>query len=253
MADNERATKQPEGGEGIDSIAKSLKDKGFYELASELYSAITNGLKMGSAGHSHGNTPSHHSQPIEICPYKLSVVFKELVSKHEHTFIDSERKINELSIQLEQLRESYAKLESEYQSKFEKDKTISIAYPQELLKVKEDSLDSDKSFRPDEDDSEEETKRKIRAQKDKKMHEKIAKLENQVEILRKTDSLIHPQAPSSNPVKMPQMGLPPQTQTTQPTSNQQPQSQDPHAGHRHAHGARCCHDHNHLLINHHGF
>lgn len=80
----------------------------------------------------------------------------------------------ELLLQLEELRSLYAKLESDYESKFERNKTITMTIPSKALDIDKEEIDSIKSFRPDSDDDEEDVKRRVNELKSLKVEQQLA-------------------------------------------------------------------------------
>lgn len=77
-------------------------------------------------------------------------------------------KQREIEAQLEELRHVHAKLEAEFESKFEKNKTISLTVPTvKGLHIYEEKEDSIKSFRPESDDDSEDVRRREQDLRDK--------------------------------------------------------------------------------------
>ena len=102
--------------------------------------------------------------------------FLELFKKSDEKLQNNQLHIKELNKQLDEVKHSYTTLQAEYDSKFEKNKTISLNIPagRKGLTASDEDPDSIKSFRPDsDDDSEDVRKREVELRKikaDEKVH-----------------------------------------------------------------------------------
>lgn len=132
-------------------IQPMIKDSEFDRVIDRAYEVVA-GIEL-SATAIHGT--------VEVDSVLLKSIFENLKDSWRKESEDSDRKTYELQLQLDELRDMHTKLQAEYESKFEKNKTVTLSVP--LNKnlcghhsdEKEDSI---KSFRPESDDDSEDVK-----------------------------------------------------------------------------------------------
>lgn len=119
-------------------------------------------------------------EPIdsELCQVDLKKIQQTLLQIRNEAQKERDHKlaeIRDLTKELEDVKHSYVTLQADYESKFEKNKLVSLVIPQAKagLEIKEDDHDSIKSFRPDSDDDSDDVKRKEEELKAKKLQQQI--------------------------------------------------------------------------------
>lgn len=111
---------------------------------------------------------------IEVDRLLLKAVFQKIELELSREKENQEKQVHEVQLQLDELRNSYAKLSSEYESKFEKNKTISLSIPGGAnLAVDQEDEDSIKSFMPDSDDDSDDIRRREDELRSKLAQQKI--------------------------------------------------------------------------------
>lgn len=93
---------------------------------------------------------------------KLQAAFQQIAERCTRETENTAAEIDSLKKELADARHALATLQAEFDSKFEKNKTVSLAIPQQKggLAVEEEDADSIKSFRPDSDDDSDDIRRK---------------------------------------------------------------------------------------------
>lgn len=123
-----------------------------------------------------GLSLADHAMPgvVEVDRLLLKTVFQKIELEFTREKENQEKQVREVQLQLDELRNSYAKLSSEFESKFEKNKTISLSIPGGAnLAVDQKDEDSVKSFMPDSDDDSDDIRRREDELRSKLAQQKI--------------------------------------------------------------------------------
>ena len=115
------------------------------------------------------------SENYQIDAKKLQQVFCQIIEAAKEEEDKKISEIRDLRKELEDVKHSYVTLQADHESKFEKNKVLSLNIPQAKtgLEVKDDDHDSIKSFRPDSDDDSDDVKIKEQELKAKKLEQQI--------------------------------------------------------------------------------
>ncbi len=146
------------------------------ELQTSVYDKFIGGKFEELTGRKFDKNTKPENVDVSINLRDLHAFFGQLHDKNCQSIAEADQKLRELTLQLETIRHAHACLESELQSKFEKDKIVSLKVPGtkvDQLKPLEESDDSAKSFRPEDGDTKADVDRKILERKMENLHDKV--------------------------------------------------------------------------------
>lgn len=160
-----------------------LQTAAFDKFIAEYFQQLT--------GHKYDKEHLPENVDVSINLRDLHAFFREMQVKNIESVAKNDQQIRELTLQLESIRHAHASLEAEFQSKFEKDKSLLLQIPgtkPSHLKPMEEDDDSAKSFRPDEEDTKADVDRKLLERKMEKLQEKV---EGQAKQMKELEGGIH--------------------------------------------------------------
>lgn len=113
--------------------------------------------------------------PIQMDGQVLRDLFLKLESDCVKEDKGKDEQLSELRLQLVEVKHNYSTLQSEYESKFERNQVVTLNIPQQKkgLDVTEEEHDSIKSFRPESDDDSDDVRRREEELKAMKRQEQM--------------------------------------------------------------------------------